>query len=164
MWWCLNALNPSILCYTFKSVLCKYCFSISAWPRMTAGMQGSVPSFWLVQDKLPLPHTNKAARGNLSLKPRFVELALQIIPVVQKLNDCRSCCSVPQLNTQVTEYVHPHPVQVQVHCIGSPGRGLRVQPFSITPPCRQLHSVSRGLCLHFRRMRFVMSGAYHDWR
>ena len=40
-------------------------------------------------------------------------------------------------------------------------RGLSVRPFSITPPCRQPHSVFGGFYLPFRKMRFVMSGAYH---
>ena len=43
-------------------------------------------------------------------------------------------------------------------------RGLRVWPFSITLPCRQLHSVFGGFYLCFRRMRLAMSGAYHSWR
>ena len=40
-------------------------------------------------------------------------------------------------------------------------RGLFVRPFSITPPCRQSYSVFGGFYLRLRRMRFVMSGAYH---
>ena len=35
-------------------------------------------------------------------------------------------------------------------------RGLRVRPFSITPPCRQPHPVFGGFYLPFQGMRFVI--------
>ena len=57
------------------------------------------------------------------------------------------CCCVPQLNTlRVTRYVHSHlyTSAATQHRV----RGLRVWPFSITPPCRQPHSVFRGWCAH----------------
>ena len=55
-----------------------------------------------------------------------------------------SChCSVPQLNTlRVTQYVFPH---LYVHLqVQAQSTGLHVRPFSMTPPCRQLHSVFGG--------------------
>ena len=35
-------------------------------------------------------------------------------------------------------------------------RGLRARPFSITPPCWQLHSIFRGLYLRFQSMTFFL--------
>ena len=88
-------------------------------------------------------------------------------------------CSFPQLNTlRVTQYVHQHlytkmmykvlqiqlvlTVQIQstLHWV----RGLRAQLFSVTPPCRQPHSIFGRFLFPFPEMRFFMSGAYqYQW-
>ena len=83
-------------------------------------------------------------------------------PRLHQVRCCCCCCSVPQLNTEHPVWA-PTPVHVQVQ-VQSIGWGDCVRPFSVTPPCKQPHSVFGVFYLRFRRMRFVMSGVYHGWR
>ena len=58
---------------------------------------------------------------------------------------CCYYCSVPQLNTpRVTQYVYPY-ITCTSTCTVHRVRGLRVRPFSVTPPCRQPHSVFKRI-------------------
>ena len=53
---------------------------------------------------------------------------------------CCCCCSVPQLNTGMCTHACTCTSTGTLHNV----RGLWVRPFSITPPCRQPHSIFRG--------------------
>ena len=69
-----------------------------------------------------------------------------IVIIGQQTGDVQVCCGVPQLNNLRVTYIYaPAPVHVRVQVSTAHRvRGLRVQPFSMTPPCRQPHSVFGG--------------------
>ena len=148
---CLTLHTMTKICFTFKTVSAKTIEQ--KYTHKTKAFNQSDWN-WIVQNLQSTQVTGQILTGTVceSLKTTLVQELFVVVVVFLSWTLWGS----PSMFT----HTHACTSTGTLHRV----RGLRVQPFPVTLPCRQPHSIFRGFYLPFRRMRFAMSGAYHGWR